>query len=215
MLTDGIILDVDGTLWDSTDVVAESWKKVIDALQMKSDIDVSAENLKKHFGKTMEVIADEVFPEETKERRKEMMALCCKTENSDLREIDADLLYPGVADTIRELSKKVKLFIVSNCQKGYIEVLVDKYNFHPYITDTECYGNNGLNKDENIRLLVERNNLKYPVYVGDTEGDMLACKSAGVPFIFATYGFGKTDEYIAKIDSFTELLNIEKLIELR
>ena len=63
-----------------------------------------------------------------------------------------------------------------------------------YIKDSECFGVTGLNKDENIKLIVNRNNLKYPVYVGDTQGDFLACESSGVPFIFAGYGFGSVDE---------------------
>ena len=34
-------------------------------------------------------------------------------------------------------------------------------------------------KDENISLIVKRNGLKKPVYVGDTQGDFEACKKAG------------------------------------
>ena len=68
------------------------------------------------------------------------------------------------------------------------------------------------NKDENIRLIIERNNLKSPVYVGDTQGDFDACKKAGVPFIWAAYGFGKDVVADAgKIDEFSEL---EKLLGL-
>ncbi|MCR5273205.1 MAG: HAD family hydrolase [Lachnospiraceae bacterium] len=211
MITDGIIFDVDGTLWDSTDCVATTWKNVIEKMNMKACIDVTAESLKSYFGKTMEVIADEIFPDETRERRIELMDRCCEEENEDLLALDENLLYDGVRETVIELSKKVKVFIVSNCQKGYIEILLEKYDLNDYVTDIECYGNNGNGKAENIELLVKRNNLKKPVYVGDTDGDKKACDEVGVPFIFATYGFGETEGYVAKIDSIKELLNIDNM----
>lgn len=211
MNTDGIILDVDGTLWDSTDCVAATWKKVIDKMQMKSVIEVTAESLKAYFGKTMEVIADELFPEEPKERRQLLMDMCCEEENKDLMACRDYLLYDGVEETIKKLSKKVDIYIVSNCQAGYIEILLEKYNLGDYVKDIECYGNNGLPKADNIKLLVERNGIKSPVYVGDTDGDKKACDEANVPFILATYGFGDTKGYVAKINDFTELMNIEEL----
>lgn len=101
--------------------------------------------------------------------------------------------------------------IVSNCQSGYIELFLRKTGLEPYITDTECYGDTGKNKDENIRLVVERNSLKHPVYVGDTQGDCDAAAKAGVPFVFASYGFGQADHADAVIASFDELLSSESI----
>ena len=45
-----------------------------------------------------------------------------------------------------------------------------------------------------ILKLMEKNNLTSPVYVGDTQGDADSCKKAGIPFIFAEYGFGQVDK---------------------
>ena len=58
---------------------------------------------------------------------------------------------------------------------------------------------------------MERNGLKAPVYVGDTQGDFEACKAAGVPFVWVEYGFGKVDAgdcegVSGTIKSFPELL---------
>ncbi len=207
-MIDGIILDVDGTLWDSTEVVAKAWQKAIDKMQMKTVIDVTPDNLKMHFGKTMEVIAEEIFPEETKERQRELMACCCQIENDDLMKTDENLLYPGVAETIQTLSEEIPVFIVSNCQAGYIEVLISKYHLEEYITDTECYGNNGYEKDVNIRLLAKRNHLQHPIYVGDTLGDQMACEKAGLPIIYASYGFGECHDPLETISSFEELIGV-------
>ena len=36
---------------------------------------------------------------------------------------------------------------------------------------------------------MKEKNLKFPVYVGDTRGDQESAIEAGIPFIFAAYGF--------------------------
>jgi len=43
--------------------------------------------------------------------------------------------------------------------------------------------------------LWERNHLKNPVYVGDTQGDCDGARLAKIPFIYVDYGFGKVNEY--------------------
>ena len=53
----------------------------------------------------------------------------------------------------------------------------------------------------NISLIARTYDMKSPVYVGDTMGDFLSCRKAGVPFVFASYGFGdvpEPDEIIRK-----------------
>ena len=52
MYTDGIIFDVDGTLWDSTPIVAEAWTQAVLECGIKDRI-VTAGELKQLFGKTM------------------------------------------------------------------------------------------------------------------------------------------------------------------
>ena len=59
------------------------------------------------------------------------------------------------------------------------------------ISDFDCFGNTGLPKGQTLRLLCERCNVRDAVYVGDTQGDMEASEQAGLPFVWAAYGFGK------------------------
>ena len=56
-----IILDIDGTLWNTTEVVAEAWKRAIAEEGYQDDIFVDASRLQSLFGKTMDVIADALF----------------------------------------------------------------------------------------------------------------------------------------------------------
>ena len=134
-----------------------------------------------------------------------LLAECCRIENDYLRE-HGGVLYPDLEDTFKELKKTYELYIVSNCQKGYIEAFLDHYHFWDYFSDIECYGNNLLQKGDNIRLLADRNHLEEAVYVGDIQGDYDASRKAGVGFIHAAYGFGIVPEAQYKIQSFSELV---------
>ena len=94
---------------------------------------------------------------------------------------------------------------------GYIEAFYKSHGLEKYFTDYENPGRTGLSKGENIKLVIERNNLKKPVYVGDTNGDYLATKVAGIPFIHAKYGFGKIEDQVIEINDIRELQHVEKL----
>ena len=202
----GIIFDMDGTLWDSAAGVAESWNEAILAYGYKRE-PLTAGDIQSVMGKTMEDIADILFPELNVMQRKELLDLCCRLENDYLRR-HGGVLYPDIRKTMEKLKVNYHLYIVSNCQAGYIEAFLDYYKFHDLIEDIECYGNNDKPKGENIALLYQRNNLEDAVYVGDIQGDYDASMSAGVRFIHAGYGFGKVEADVPEIQKFSDLIEV-------
>ena len=202
----GIIFDMDGTLWDSAAGVAESWNEAILAYGYERK-PLTAGDIQSVMGKTMEDIADILFPELNVMQRKELLDLCCRLENDYLRR-HGGVLYPDIRKTMEKLKVNYHLYIVSNCQAGYIEAFLDYYKFHDLIEDIECYGNNDKPKGENIPLLYQRNNLEDAVYVGDIQGDYDASMSAGVRFIHAGYGFGKVEADVPEIQKFSDLIEV-------
>ncbi len=200
---DSIIFDVDGTIWDSTESVAASWNQ---AIREHTDLDLTLDpvSLSRQFGKTMTDIADAVFPMLPDEERMRLLNLCYEEENAYLED-HPGILYEGVSETIKKLAGRYPLYIVSNCQCGYIEVMLQTTGLSPWIKGHLCFGETQVCKGDTIRILMERNGLTSPVYVGDTQGDADACKSAGVPFIFAEYGFGNVPGASVRIQSFSEL----------
>lgn len=202
----GIIFDMDGTLWDSAAGVAESWNEAILAYGYERK-PLTAGDIQSVMGKTMEDIADILFPELNVMQRKELLDLCCRLENDYLRR-HGGVLYPDIRKTMEKLKVNYHLYIVSNCQAGYIEAFLDYYKFHDLIEDIECYGNNDKPKGENIALLYQRNNLEDDVYVGDIQGDYDASMSEGVRFIHAGYGFGKVEADVPEIQKFSDLIEV-------
>ena len=209
----GIIFDMDGTVWDSSGNVAKSWTVKIHEAGYK-DIVISRDDIKNVMGKTMDVIADLLFPFTEKGRERDTLRYSCQEYEIDYLREHGGLLYEGITDTWRSLKEMgYHNYIVSNCQAGYIECFLEHYGI-PYgheddlIEDIECYGNNLLKKAENIRLLAERNDLTDACYIGDIQGDYDATMKAGYKFIHAKYGFGTIDTDVPYINSFPELISV-------
>ena len=203
---DGMIFDVDGTLWDSTGVVQKAWNKAIQDSHIDG-VHITADDLKGLFGLPMDDIIYAIMPNESEETRQKFKPLCFSYEHEFL-EREPGALYPDLESTLSELSKQIPLFVVSNCQAGYVELFYRKTGFEKYFKDHLCPGDTGLLKADNIKLIKEKFDLKNPVYIGDTHMDEEACRKAGVPFVFAAYGFGHGIKPDFTINTLPELMEI-------
>jgi len=207
-MVDSIIFDMDGTLWNSTSEVAIAFNRLLQERHQEVTDEVSAERLKGLFGLPLDVIAVKLFQSVPEAHAISVMNECCEYECVYLAKHGATL-YEGLEETLKKLAGKYQLFIVSNCQEGYIQCFFQAFpQLRQYFSDFEYPGRSGKLKADNIRIVIGRNKLNNPVYVGDTQGDADASKEAKVPFLFARYGFGNVKEYDAVIDSFPELIQI-------
>ena len=210
MSPESLIFDIDGTLWDSRALVAQGYNRYFRSCGLER-LCVTADDLTKLFGKTLEAIADIVLAEMPAPRRYEMMKACMDEEQAFMREDPCQVAFAGVVQTLEILAKKYRLFLVSNCEKGYPELLLDKLDIGHLFQGHLCYGDTGLPKGETIRILMARHGIESAIYIGDTQGDMEACQFAQIPFVWCRYGFGRADRWDAAIDSFPELLQLLKI----
>ena len=205
MRYESLIFDIDGTLWDSRALVAEGYNLQLEKEGL-SHLFVNAEIFRSLFGKVMTEIADVIFETIPAPERYALMERCMDTENRYLRENPCRIGYPGVRETLEALSKTHRLFIVSNSQQGYPELCMEKLGIAPYIQGHLCFGDTGTSKGKTIRALMEKHGIQSCAYVGDTQGDYEATLEAGIPFIWAAYGFGTPEGYTQKIDSIDQLM---------
>ncbi len=207
----GIIFDLDGTLWDSAENVAAAWNIVIGTKYPDIKRHITAADMHGFMGKTLDEIGRLMLPPLDDETREAVMRDCCSYENEYLAE-KGGTLYPSLAETLTRLGESFDLFIVSNCQAGYIECFLDYYGFRDFFADFECPGGTGLAKGENNKLVIRRNGIDRAVYVGDTQGDLDAADHAGIPFIHAAYGFGSVNRPTERILSIGELPEAAKRV---
>lgn len=189
-----IIFDLDGTLWDSRKQIIESWKTII------PNLNLSTNQLNELMGKTTEDFIKLLFPNSNIEKANIIMKELEQAEVDYLTKNGANL-YDNIIKILKTLTKKYNLYIVSNCQKGYIESFLTYYNIKNLFHDIECNGNTNKPKNENIQLIITRNNLTYEetCYIGDTETDYQSASDNNILFIWAKYGFGNNlncDHYI-------------------
>ena len=206
----GVIFDMDGTLWDSSQEVADSWTQVLQRRPETARV-LTREEIQAVMGMTMTRIAQTLFSDLPEETQMMLLAECTDYENEYLS-LHGARLYPGLEETLQTLSDQYPLFIVSNCQSGYIEAFLSYYRFGRYFRDFLCFGDNGLPKADNIRELARRSDLDVYYYVGDIQGDYDATMKAGGRFIHAAYGFGTISAPVPAVRSLSELPGLLKTL---
>lgn len=201
-----LLFDLDGTLWDSSKEVADSWNIVMQRTHPELPV-LTPADLSSLMGKTMDEIAGLILLGMDPAERKALFRECEEFEIAYIAEHGAKL-YPGVEETLKKLKEAgFRMGIVSNCQSGYISAFLTSMQMEPYFCDFEEWGNTKLSKSENIRLVMKRNHFDQAVYIGDTAKDQAASKGARLPFIHAAYGFGTVKDPDEVIRSFPELLD--------
>lgn len=203
-----IIFDLDGTLWDTAEA---TYKIVNDYLKENGySFEVSQDVIIENMGFEFDVCAEHYFP---KLDKKEALMLLDK-----IYEKEAELLnqgfvigkvYPGVTETIKKLSKKYNICIVSNCSNDfYIESFLKTADVSSYVVDYIAASNFFISKAEAIRKIKKKYMAEKAIYVGDTLKDQVSAADAGCQFVCVRYGFG--DGVVSKYS----IKNIEELIGL-
>lgn len=204
---DSIFFDLDGTLWDGVNCYAQGFNDFFEFNNIDRRLTVN--DLYNFMGLEEDEYLEVMLPEFQLDRRKLMYNDIVDFQYKRIKS-GGGILYEGVKNGLYELSRKHKLFIVSNCSEFTIKHFMDWSGIEGCITDTMSHGMNFKPKHENINFLIKKHNLVNSVYVGDTESDSEQSRLAKVPFVFVDYGFGVALNYDLRFDSFSTLTNYFK-----
>lgn len=204
MKFDSIVFDLDGTLWDTTPVVAGAWNTVISRNNI-SFREITTQDVREVTGMPHDECIRLTFAGTPDDQMQTLIDETATEDNVQIARGGA-VLYEGVEEGLRRLRERYRLFIVSNCQSGYVEMFYQLWGFGDLFEDFECFGNTGESKAKNLAAVIRRNGLQRPLMVGDTAGDEAAARACGIPFAFVDYGFGTAHSPDLTHRSFGELV---------
>lgn len=203
MRPDGVLFDLDGTLWDNTANAAEAWARALCSVPEHPPAPTQ-EDIRACCGYALPELAERLVPSLPPQRALEIVQECYKLEGPVTRE-RGGILYAGVEQMLRTLSQRLPLFLISNCSPEYLSAFFDAHGLKRYFRDSACCTDEHTTKAGNISAVCRRYGLRAPVYVGDTIMDYRAAQEAGCSFIFAAYGFGAVPEASWRIGQPAEL----------
>ena len=206
MKKNGVIFDLDGTLWEVIDSTYYSANAIVGKYNLKM---ISKEMICKVFGSSKKEAAKLYFPYlETNEAMKLVDEISMININNLKK--NGGNIYPDLIDVLNELDKEYSLFIVSNTSKTeYIEAFLDSSNTKKCFKDYIAASKIGITKEEAIKRIIYENKIEKAVYIGDTNIDFEAAQKNNIPFILAKYGFGQdiqTEYYINNLKELPKLL---------
>lgn len=201
---DSLIFDLDGTLWDATNSYVAAWNLALQRFGLARHI--TRADLESLMGMEEKAVFEKVFPYRSAADRQQLTELVNQAQEEYIP-VHGGTMYEHVPAGLAQLGQKYKLLVVSNCQENTVRDFLRWAKLDTYIIDQETHGRTRQSKAENIKAVVQRNQLKAPVYIGDTESDAQAAHLAGVPFVFVAYGFGKVENAAVTFHSFRELVD--------
>lgn len=202
---DGLIFDMDGTLWDAVDSYVKIWNATIAECGIHR-APVTRDELIAQMGKPLDVILPALIPG-AEGHKPGLLEILMRNEAEMMPRLGGKL-YPDVRGTLERLHGRIPLFMVSNCGAEGLENFLTFTGLRHFFIAWLSNGATGQPKDANIRALVERYNMDSPYYVGDTATDEKAARSAGTGMIWCRYGFGHAENPDYVIDSFARLTSV-------
>ena len=153
-MIDAVVFDLDGTLWDTSASCAVGWNRMIDRHRIPFR-PITEHDVRGVTGKPHEACIREVFAGLAEAHIQTLAAETQLEDNRVVAELGGEL-FADVEAGLRRLCARYPLFIVSNCQAGYIETFFQWSRLGGSFRDFECWGNTGLSKTQNLRLLVDQ-----------------------------------------------------------
>lgn len=205
-----LIFDMDGTLWNTVNATYKSANEVASKYDdLKS---FSIDTIEKGMGLSSIENTKNYMPYLDVDKALYYLDKMLENTIKIISNEGADI-YEGTIDTIKLLSKKYKLAIVTNSIDEYVEIFFDKTGLKEYFTSYIGAGTYNITKAEAIKRVVNMNKEENNYYIGDIKKDMEATIEAGITFIHAKYGFEPTLETKYYINSIKDLENLINTIE--
>ena len=197
-----VLLDLDGVLFDTRSNMFLSWKMVQKKFKIKKKFNQYFKFVGMPFDKILKNLSI----------NKELSKIHDIYQKESIRNFNKIKLYPGIKQTLKNLSKrKILVGVVTSKDKKRTLKLIKKFKLNiRYIVPPS---KNLRGKPFPDQLIKAMNLAKIghlnTIYIGDMFVDFKAAKNSKINFIHAEYGYGKKyNFYKYSIKRFKDLIKI-------
>ncbi len=181
-----IVFDLDGTVVDSCELHRRNYRRVFERMGYGYLTDEQVDRLN---GPN----ADEIcrMMGVAPERRAWYNALYDECAVGLVEEIGR--MFPGMEETLRRLSEKAHLALLSNGSEAYCKANVRCFGLDRWIGRHAGF-QQGVSKAERIRIWSLSLGFPPLIVVGDRAGDIATARAVGAAAVGVSYGMGSPDE---------------------
>lgn len=193
-----VMFDLDGTLLDTIEDIAEAVNTVLRALNSPT---YEIADYKRMVGDGMRSLAERVLPPEMQD--KEIIDQCVKLARSEFtkRWSNKTKPYDGIPEMLNELTKrKIRLAVLSNKPDDLTKLTVAKY-LPEWHFEIVIGARDGINpKPDAVSAIEIAKSMKLApedfLYLGDTDTDMKTAVNAGMYPVGVLWGFREAEELL-------------------
>ncbi|MGM0215013.1 NIF family HAD-type phosphatase [Enterococcus sp. AZ109] len=187
-----VLFDLDGTLTDSSKGIIASITYMLKDLKLEVPAD---DVLRSFIGPPLSLSLGKLYGMDKEAAQKATLIYRDYYAAHGIHELE---VYPGIADTLAELSKSYILGLATSKPAPYAEQIINELGFSGYFTGIFGADMNGqregkatIIKDALAHLTED---LSGVVMIGDREFDIKGAKENGIASIGVLYGFGNLEE---------------------
>ena len=209
-MSKAIIFDFDGTLVDSEMTIYQCFQSITNYLAPKR-IDYAKNIL---IGPPLRDTASEILGPNHQRQLDKFVKLFI--EMHDEHAIKNTQPFSEVIETLRKLSLKgISMAVATNKRYAPTIKLINHFGWQEYFSYIECSDsqNQIRNKDEMIQEILKNNNFTNAFFVGDTVNDGLSANLNQLPFILASYGYGRDQDW-SKVNVKKDIQNFSEICQL-
>lgn len=217
-MSDAIIFDMDGTLFQTNLILEPALEATFDFLREENlwDRETPTEQYRKIMGVPLPVVWETLCPNHSRETREKSNERF-QQKLIELIQAQKGALYPDVETTLMELSKTHSIFVASNGQIDYLEAIINTYQLNRFIQCTYSIQHvKTSNKSDLVQMVKHENLIEKGYVIGDRSSDIVAAKANGLIAVGVNFDFAQEDELIEAdyvVNQFKEILTLKNLVD--
>lgn len=216
-MTQAIIFDMDGTLFQTDNILEVSLDDVFSRLRSlnKWNTDTPIDQYRKILGVPLPKVWEKLLPQHSDEERAKVDAYFLERLIENIRS-GKGALYPNVKEVFRYLKENnYSIYIASNGLTDYLNTIVSYYHLDRWVTETFSIQQiQSLNKSDLVHRIVKKYGITTGAVVGDRLSDINAAKDNGLVSIGCNFDFAQEDELSQADVVIDDLIDLQSIIHV-